>query len=215
MTNRELLLQSSYKLGLELTDNQVEHFFTYMAELQYWNRKINLTSITEDKEIITRHFVDSLTIYKYLSEGSRILDIGTGAGFPGIPLAIVDDGLTIDMVDSRQKKIHFINHIIRELGLTNACAVTGNVEEDLKTVKRGQYDFVVTRAFADIKRTVECSADYLAEGGKIILMRGDRGLYEWEKAKEELEEPIKVADISQFALPCSEIKRCVIVLEID
>lgn len=215
MTNRELLLKSSQQLGIRITDTQVDHFLVYMEELKYWNSRINLTSVTEDKEIITRHFIDSLTILKYLSDGSRILDIGTGAGFPGIPLAIVDDGLTIDMIDSRQKKIHFVNHIIRKLGLNNARGITANIEDDLNNINRDYYDLVVTRAFADITKTMNCSADYLAEGGRIVLMRGEKGLYEWEVAKEQFDETPKVTDIDQFTLPFSEIKRCVIVVEVN
>lgn len=200
---------------MDLTEDQIDKFFLYLKELKTWNKKINLTAITEDKDIITKHFVDSITIYGYLGPGSSIIDVGTGAGFPGIPLAIIDGSLQIDLLDSKEKKVHFVRHVIRKLGLKNVRAFTGRVEDISNGIKRGVYDVVVARAFGDIAKIANNTAGYLNRQGRILLMRGDSGKREWENVEKELEPGLCKEDIAELHIPFSNIRRYLIVLKKD
>ena len=107
------------KLNLTLTEEQIEKFYNYMNLLIEWNKKINLTAIVEPKDIILKHFIDSLTIEKYIKKGETIIDVGTGAGFPGIPLKIAREDLKITLADSLNKRINFLNEVINKLDLKN------------------------------------------------------------------------------------------------
>ena len=148
-----------------------------------WNSKINLTSVTDDSEIIVKHFLDSLTVSELITDGPNILDIGTGAGFPGVPIAIVRQSLNITVLDSREKRIFFINEVLRELDLSNVKTVSGRAEDSNNGVPRINFDYVLTRAVGDIKEVINLSVPYLNEKGKIILMRGKEGKIDWERFK--------------------------------
>ena len=114
---KEKMIINVDKLGINLSEIQLKQFYNYMNLLIEWNKKINLTAITEPNEIILKHFVDSLTISKYISDGTRVVDVGTGAGFPGIPLKIYRKDIEITLLDSLQKRINFLDEVIRELNL--------------------------------------------------------------------------------------------------
>lgn len=109
----KLLIEKYQKIN----NNQLEMFYKYMQLLLEWNKKINLTAITDENEIILKHFVDSLTVLKYINEKDNIIDVGTGAGFPGLPIAIMMPNVKITLLDSLNKRINFLNEVIKELGL--------------------------------------------------------------------------------------------------
>ena len=117
------------ELQIKLNEKQKEQFFKYMNLLIEWNEKINLTAIVEPKEVILKHFVDSITISKYIKENGYIADVGTGAGFPGIPLKILRKDINVVLVDSLNKRINFLNEVINELELDNIKAIHNRAEE--------------------------------------------------------------------------------------
>src|SRR4030067_2642864 len=128
----KMLIDGAVGLGVALDDRSVSAFMAYLRELKAWNRKINLTSIDEDEDIIVRHFLDSLTVCRFLTGAERLLDIGSGAGFPGLPIKIAMPGTDVVLLDTVTKKVHFIRHMIRTLGLqANGAveAVSARVEE--------------------------------------------------------------------------------------
>ena len=110
-------------LSINLSDIKLEQFYTYMNLLIEWNKKINLTAIVEEKDIIIKHFLDSLTISKYINSNQKIMDIGTGAGFPGIPLKIVQENINMNLVDSLNKRITFLNEVVNKIELKNIVAI--------------------------------------------------------------------------------------------
>ena len=116
---KKLFLELANKININLTENQIEKFYKYMKLLLEWNEKINLTAITDENEIVLKHFVDSLTVLKYIKEDDKIIDVGTGAGFPGIPMAIMMPNTKITLLDSLNKRINFLNEVIKELNLKN------------------------------------------------------------------------------------------------
>ena len=132
MENNEfkiILEKKAQEIGIVLQEKQINQFYQYMNLLLEWNQKMNLTAITDPKEIIEKHFIDSLTIAKYIKPGRCVLDLGTGAGFPGIPLKIYRENLELILVDSLNKRIGFLNEVVHQLALKDIETVHGRAEE--------------------------------------------------------------------------------------
>ena len=156
----------------------MDSFALYLALLQKWNKPYNLTAITDPKEIQIKHFEDSLSLVSCLPEPCRLLDVGTGGGFPGIPIKIARPDIEVVLLDSSRKKIAFCQHVIRELKLQKIEAIQGRVETpDLIIEKFGLFDVVVTRATFSISDFLGRAGEYLTLEGRIIMMKGK----EWEK----------------------------------
>ena len=132
---KEIMNENAKKINIEFNDKQLEQFFEYMNLLIEWNEKINLTAITEPKEIIIKHFIDSLTINKYIEKNNKIVDVGTGAGFPGIPIKIYRPDVEVTLVDSLNKRINFLNEVISKLGLEKIDTIHSRVEEFARNKK--------------------------------------------------------------------------------
>lgn len=169
----EILEKGALELGVDLTEAQAASFLGYLRELQAWNKKINLTTITEAKDIIIKHFLDSLTPVRLLSGIQNLLDIGAGGGFPGLPLKIAMPALKVTLMDSVEKKVHFIRHMIRTLGLKDIEAISGRVESpELIHRLSGSFDCVTSRAFAELDAFVTLAAPYLKPGGFLLALKG-------------------------------------------
>ncbi len=209
MNLEKLLVKGSSELGITLNSRKIQKFLSYQELIKKWNSKINLTSVTDDSEIIVKHFLDSLTVSELITDGPNILDIGTGAGFPGVPIAIVRESLNITVLDSREKRIFFINEVLRELDLSNVKTVSGRAEDSNNGVPRINFDYVLTRAVGDIKEVINLSVPYLNEKGKIILMRGKEGKIEWERFKNG---NLKLLHLRERIVPESNFMRVLLVL---
>lgn len=169
----EILKKGSLELGVDLTEAQAAAFLRYLRELQAWNRKINLTTITDDKDIVIRHFLDSLTPVRLLSGVESLLDIGSGGGFPGLPLKIALPSLKVTLMDSVEKKVHFTRHMIRTLGLKDIDAISGRVESpDVIYSLSGTFDCVTSRAFAELEAFVSLATPYVRPGGMLLALKG-------------------------------------------
>lgn len=186
----EVLKIEADKIGLSLTDKQLIQFEEYKKLLVEWNEKINLTAITEDYEVIMKHFIDCLEIVKYIGEGSNIIDVGTGAGFPGIVIAIYFAGnVNITLLDALNKRLLFLKEVIDKLELQNINIVHGRAEEIAqKEEYRESYDTVVSRAVANLSVLLEYDTPYIKVNGKCLFMKGD-------KLQDELKEAKKALDI--------------------
>jgi 16S rRNA (guanine527-N7)-methyltransferase len=170
---KRTLEKGAKELGIGLGPVQLELFLTYLEELTRWNRKINLTKITDPKEIITRHFLDSLTILRYLKGSKRLLDIGTGAGFPGLPVKIAMPEVELMLMDSVEKKVFFLKYIIRTLGLRGVRAVRARAEEaEVIEQLKNSFDCVVSRAISALEDFFPLARPYLCQGGILIAMKG-------------------------------------------
>ena len=184
---KTFLKELSKKINIDLSDEMVEQFFLYKKLLLEWNEKINLTAITEETDILIKHFIDSLTIEKYISSGAKIIDVGTGAGFPGIPLKIVRPDIEVVLLDSLNKRINFLNEIIKECKLENITAIHGRAEEIANKLEyREKFDFATARAVANISTLSELCTPFLKVGGYFICMKSDAKV-EMENAKNALE----------------------------
>ena len=155
-------------LGQSYPDGADRQFETLLAALEKWNRRVNLTAIRDRKDMITAHLLDSL-VARPLLEGNTVLDVGTGAGFPGLPLAIAEPARHFTLLDSNQKKILFVQHVAGELGLENITAVKQR-GEDYAPGQR--FDTVIARALATLPRLMDIAGHHVGEDGVFIALKG-------------------------------------------
>lgn len=206
-----------YSIGLEikLNDKQKEQFYDYMNLLIEWNKKINLTAITDPEEIILKHFIDSVTISKYINEKSYIADIGTGAGFPGIPLKILREDINVVLVDSLNKRIKFLDNVIEELKLSNIKAIHSRAEEfGRDKIYREKFDIVTSRAVANLSTLSEYLIPLAKINGKCLCMKGPGAEEEIENAQKAIKIlGGTIANTYKFKLPKSDIERVIIEIE--
>lgn len=164
-----LILEGLNELGYENDFLLIEKLEIYLATLKKWNKVYNLTAINEDSEIITKHFFDSLSVNGFIQNSQRILDVGTGAGFPGLILALFNPDKSFVLVDGVSKKISFLQEMIGKLNLKNVMAVHIKVEEYKVTE---QFDIIISRAFAEIKKMIKLTKHLIKVNGKFIAMKG-------------------------------------------
>lgn len=193
-----ILKNEASKLNINLTDDMIKNFLIYKDVLKEWNNKINLTAITEDYDIIMKHFIDSLTIEKYIPKNARIIDVGTGAGFPGIPIKIVRSDIEVVLLDSLNKRINFLNEVIEVCNLQGIVAVHGRAEDMAqKPEYREKFDISTARAVANIATLSEYCCPFVKLGGSFICMKAD--------ADEEIENAAKA--ITTFGMKMQEIEK--------
>ena len=212
MTKEEFLLELE-KIGITPTLHQINQLEEYYKLLIEWNNNINLTRITEEKDVYLKHFYDSLTICKVINlNNQELLDIGTGAGFPGLVLKIVFPHLKVTLVDSLNKRIIFLNSVIKKLGLTDIKAIHERAETYIKD-NREKYDIVTSRAVANLNLLSELCLPYVKIGGYFISMKAD--------IKDEIASSLNaiktlggvIKEIKEFKLPKENSLRTLVKIE--
>jgi len=202
------------RIQINIDDRKIEKFYKYMNLLLEWNKKMNLTAIVEPKEVILKHFVDCATILKYISKEGKVLDVGTGAGFPGIPLKILDERLDITLVDSLNKRITFLNNVIDKLGLQNVKVIHARAEDlAVKDEYREKYDILISRAVAPLNTLLEYMLPFVKIDGRCICMKGVNVIEEVNNSKKALD-ILKgnIISIEEIILPDTDIKRNIIII---
>ncbi len=205
------------EFGVVLTKTQIDQFLTYYEMLLEWNQVMNLTAITEYEEVMKKHFVDSLSLIKAydVTKEKTVIDVGTGAGFPGLALKIAYPDLKVTLLDSLNKRIQFLDAVIEKLGLVGVETVHGRAEDFAKPGKlREQFDLCVSRAVANLSTLSEYCLPFVRSGGYFIS-------YKSEKISEEMEAAGtaifmlggKVKKQVEFFLPSSDIYRNLFVIE--
>lgn len=215
MSFNEKLLEKLNKIQLNVNDEVLNKFWVYMTNLLEWNEKINLTAITDEDDIILKHFIDSLTILECIPEKSNVIDVGTGAGFPGIPLKIVREDINMTLMDSLNKRITFLNEIINKLGLKKINSIHSRAEELAKMPEhREKYDIAVSRAVANLSTLSEYMIPFVKVGGKCICMKGSNIEEELKTAKNAIKElGGEVEKVINFKLPDSDNERNIIIIK--
>lgn len=209
----QLLLEGAGKFGVKLDDSMITALLRYKSILLEWNEKMNLTAIEDDRDFIIKHFVDSLSIMRLVGNAQRLVDVGTGAGFPGLPLKIANPSLDVVLLDSLEKRIGFLNAVITELHLSGIRAVHARAEDaGMSPDHREKYDVAVARAVASLPVLLEYCLPLVKVGGIFLAMKGSSEEADISgKALDLLGG--KVVEIKDFTLPGGEMKRSIIVVK--
>ena len=212
---KEKLKEKAEAIGVLLDEAILEQFYEYKNLVIDWNEKINLTAITDDAEFIVKHFVDSLTINKYIEKNKTIIDIGTGAGFPGIPLKILNKDNKIVLFDSLNKRLKVLEDIIEKIKLENIETLHGRAEETFKNKKyREMYDIAVSRAVAALNVLVELMLPAVKVGGICICMKGNNADIEIDEAKKAIKElGGEILKVEKIVLPELNLERNIVVIK--
>ena len=208
--NKEEFIKAVKQLKVDLTEEKLEKLNKFYNLLIEWNKKINLTRIEKEDEVYLKHFYDSLTIAKIvdLSEIKTLCDIGTGAGFPGIVLKIFYPNLKITLIDSLQKRVNYLNEIIKDLGLDNIGAIHVRGED-----YKGQYDVVTSRAVANIEKLLGYTMHLVSPTGIFVAMKGDIEKELTPDVKKKIEKKYKIEKIEKFLLPKENSNRSLVVIK--
>lgn len=202
----EMLAEGSREIGIDLDDSRIRQLLAYLTLLSRWNTVYNLTAIRSSEGMITHHLLDSLAVVPALKDARHILDVGSGAGLPGIVLAILYPETSVSLIDAVQKKTAFLSQVKAELRLKNVTVHTGRVEK-LRIPEK--FDAIISRAFSDLSQFVELSEHLLADGGKFYAMKGT--LPEAEMAA--LPAGLKVQAVVPLKVPFLDAERHLLVME--
>lgn len=209
-----MLVRGAAEFGVPLDRLQAGQLMKYSGILKEWNEKINLTAIEEDKDIIIKHFIDSLSILPYIKDkNASLIDVGTGAGFPGIPLKVVLNTIKVTLLDSLEKRVKFLNLVIKTLDLGDISAVHGRAEDyGQNPAFREKFDISVARAVASLPVLLEYCLPFVKPGGIFIAMKGSN-IEEVGVSKKALETlGGKIEEVREMILPFSDIKRSIIIV---
>lgn len=214
---KNLVKEMFFKYGYDLTERQVKQFCLYYDFLVEENKKYNLTAITEPKDVVLKHFIDSVIGEKFIRNGASVIDVGTGAGFPGVPLKIVRQDIKLTLLDSLQKRINFLNELLKKLGINDVITVHER-SEDYCQKYREMFDVALSRAVAPMVTLSEYLLPFVKVGGKVLMYKGaklEEELLESRKAIEILGGKVKAChsfsleeiDSERFILEIDKVKR--------
>ena len=197
-------------MRLDMPEEQIKSFELFAMELKKWNRKINLTAITDDNEIAVKHIIDSLCLTRLITGTGKVLDVGSGAGIPAIPLKIARPDMDIVTVDAVGKKIHFQRHMARLLRLNKFEALHARIE-NLGDGYAKHFDVITSRAFTDLEQFVRLTSPFLSDNGSLLAMKGPSANAELEEARISLLSlKFQISSIDRYNLPFNSGERCLI-----
>lgn len=214
MTFQDIFSTNLKQANITLTNTQINQFIKYYELLTETNKVMNLTALTEPNDVAVKHFIDSLLAYDPAMHNAAVTDVGTGAGFPGVPLKIFDPTIKLTLLDSLAKRLKFLDTLVVELGLQNVTTVHARAEDAGKDKNlREQFDFVTARAVARLNVLVEFCLPLVKVGGKFVAMKGDAQdeIAEAENAIKLLGG--KIAEIKNIKLPNLDDKRTLVIIE--
>ena len=202
--------------GLTLTDTQVDQLQRFYEQVVTTNEHMNLTGITEPEEFALKHVVDSLSCYdpKYFTKDATVIDLGTGAGFPGVPLGIYDRSLQITLFDSLQKRLRFLDGVIEELGLQGCSTLHGRAEDLAHQEYRESFDLLTSRAVARLSILLEWGLPYVKVGGYMVALKGSIVQEELEESKRALSIlGGEIVEVKEVTLPTLDDKRAIVYIK--
>ena len=211
----EELEKSLLELKIDLNNEKKENLFKYMNLVLEWNEKINLTAITDEKEFIIKHIIDSITVIPYIEDNAKVIDVGTGAGFPGIPLKIVKPTLQVTLLDSLNKRIKFLENVIKELELKNINTIHSRAEDcGRNNNTREKFDISIARAVAPLNILLEYLVPLTKVNGKCICMKSIKGQEEINASKKALQVLNGTIEKNvEITLPKTNINRNIIIIK--
>ena len=212
---KRIMIENLKEINIYLSDFQLEQFYNYMNILIEWNKFMNLTGITSPKEIIIKHFIDSLTVLDKIDRNNTIIDVGTGAGFPGIPIKIASPDTEVVLLDSLSKRVNFLNEVIKKLQLKGIKTIHGRAEDYGRDKNhREKYDVAIARAVAPLNILLEYLMPFVRVKGKCLCMKGNNCEEEIQEGKHAIKElGGKFVKTDKFCIPNTDIKRNIIEIE--
>ena len=211
---QRFIIENAGKLGVVIDEGITAPFSIHASELLTWNRKINLSAITNPRDIAIKHFVDSLAPAGFIPDGASLLDIGSGAGFPGIPLKILKPSISVLLIDAVRKKINFLKHALRILGLENIEARQIRTENLLKgTGQAISFDVIISRALSDLAPFVKSALPLLSRQGTIIAMKGKVGAKELDAVRADAPEDQYYLEVERYKLPLIQAPRSIVIIK--
>ena len=200
------------EVGISLDDEQMERFGIYLRELMLWNEKFNLTGLRSPERIVTELFLDSLIPAPRIPAEGRLLDAGSGAGLPGLPLKILYPGLEVHLLEARAKRVSFLKEMVRLLGLRGIEVIRGRIEKDLSAPDG--YPWITARALAQFPQTVRWCSPLLCEGGVLVCYLGERGVETFEENRIEVEHAgLDLQEVIPYSLPGKSGRRHAVFLK--
>lgn len=217
MDGKIFLKDGLEQLNIEVDNETIEKLIIFKNLLLEWNEKINLTAITDEKEVYIKHFLDSATCLStgYINDSDKIIDIGTGAGFPGLVIKILRDNIDITLLDSLKKRVAYLENAVLNIGLEKVKIIHGRAEEcGVLNDQRESYDIALSRAVASLNVLSEYCIPFVKVGGYFICQKGPNYLDELKEAKKAISTlGGKVEDIKKFILPYSDITHYIIIIK--
>lgn len=212
---KELLINGASKLNILLDGKTADNFLTYMSLLIQTNKSLNLTAITEPEEIITKHFLDSLTACDFIPQGASVIDVGCGAGFPGLPIKFARADVALTLLDSLNKRLSFIDSVLTETNTTGVKCVHARAEDGGRDkLYREKYDIALSRAVANMAVLCEYCLPYVKVGGKFLALKGpaaDEELKNAEKAIKALGGEIE--QVAEVTVPFTDLLHKIVVVK--
>ena len=203
--------------GLALSEEQAQQFIQYMELLREWNEKINLTAITEPDEVITKHFLDSMSVYAtpYVKEGTSVIDVGTGAGFPGLVMKIAKPGIKLTLLDSLAKRLNFLQTVCDETNISDVEFVHSRAEDGGQNPEyREKFDVAIARAVANMSTLSEYLLPFVKVGGYFIAMKGPLADEELANAKKAIATlGGEIAEVAEVDVPFTDLHHRIVVVK--
>lgn len=217
MNPKSLLLESAQALGIALSETQTDQFMQYLSLLLEWNEKMNLTAITDPVEVVQKHFIDCISVLPHLDlqGGETMIDVGTGAGFPGVPLKIANPALQVTLLDALQKRLTFLDTLTQSLDLSDVTLVHSRAEDGGQNPDlREQFDLCVSRAVANLAVLLEYCLPFVKVGGKLAALKGPDAAQEIEQAQNALQIlGGKVTAVIPITIPHTDLQHQLVLVE--
>lgn len=217
MNPKSLLLESAQALGISLSEVQTDQFMQYLSLLLEWNEKMNLTAITDPVEVVQKHFIDCISVLPHLDlqGGKTMIDVGTGAGFPGVPLKIANPALQVTLLDALQKRLTFLDTLTQSLQLSDVTLVHSRAEDGGQNPDlREQFDLCVSRAVANLAVLLEYCLPFVKVGGKLAALKGPDAAQEIEQAQNALQiVGGKVTAVIPITIPHTDLQHQLVLVE--
>ncbi len=213
---QRLIIEGARHLGVPIDESVTAQFAVHAAELIKWNRKINLTAITDPRDIAIKHFLDSVIPAKHIPDDARLLDIGSGPGFPGIPLKIIKPSLSVLMIDGVRKKVNFLKHVLRTLNLEIIDALQIRVENLAnEPAYTNSFDVIISRALSDLALFVKNALPLLAPQGTMMAMKGKVNSKELDAVRAAVPRDCYSLRIDNYGLPSMAGPRSIVIIKTD
>lgn len=217
LENKVVLYEGLEELGIAVTEDKLKKLMAFMKIMLDWNKNVNLTAITDEREVFIKHFLDSATCLStgYIKEGMQLIDVGTGAGFPGMPVKILMESLDMTLLDSLNKRVSYLSEVIKKLELKDTKAVHARAEEaGSSKAHRESYDIVLSRAVAAMNVLCEYCIPFAKVGGFFLCQKGPDVGEELKEARAAIRTlGGEVREVKEFGLPFSDIKHNIIIIE--